>query len=386
MRKKILIISLLILCLGISIAQAAEFRKPSKKFGAVNTSKDEVFKNLYTAGNMVTIASKIEKDLAVAGNVLSIDGEIGDDLFAAGGTVLVKNTVGGSCRVVGGNIIISGKIKEDLFIAGGNILISNTASVDGDIFVAGGNVSIDAPVAGSIRAWTGNLVINNTVGGQVKADVDELTLGDNAQIKGNLVYKAPKEATISERAKILGETKFEKIEAAKKIAPTHKPKNLWGLLTIFFLMKVLVSLAAGLVLVYLFRNMTEPVVKDSLTKFWRSIGFGFSALILMPVAGFILLLTVIGAGLTGIMALAYILTVILSAAISQIIIGSWLIKIIRRAEEYTVAWPAVVIGVIVGYLLILIPFVGWFISFVFFLIAMGALYRFIYLLLIVKKA
>lgn len=367
----------------LSSVMAAEFRV-DKKWGNIFLDKDEKVKNLYTAGNMISIDGDIEKSLYAAGNIITVNGNVEGNVCVVGSTVVIRGNIGDSVHVGGGNILIEGKIEEDLFIGGGNITLSKSASVGGDLIIGGGTVDIEGPVAGNVLLGGGQVIINSKIGGQVKARVDELKLGPQAEITKNLVYKSPKEASIDEGAKILGGIDFTESKI-KKVGWFKSRGMLFGILTLGFLIKILMGIAAGLVLVYIFRNMTKRAIKESLAHFWANLGRGFAALILTPVAAIIILITVIGAWVAGLIGVAYILMIFLSLTLANIVFGSWLIKVVKKRDKYLVNWQAVVLGVIVLSIISLIPFVGWLVVFIFMLISLGALYRMVYQNVVLKK-
>jgi len=367
----------------LSSVMAAEFRA-DKKWGNIFLDKDEKVKNLYTVGNMVSIDSDIEKSLYVGGNVITVNGDIENNLCVGGSTIVIRGDVGDSVHAGGANILIESKIEEDLFIGGGNITISKSASIGGDLIIGGGTVDIQGSVAGNVLLGGGQVVINSKIGGQVDARVDELKLGPQAEITGKLVYKSPKEAFIDEGAKIFGGIDFTELKI-KKVSWSKSKGMLFGILTLGFLIKLLMMIAAGLVLVYIFRNMIKWAIKESLSHFWVNLGRGFAALILTPIAAIIILITVIGAWLAGLISLAYILMIFLSLTLANIVFGSWLIKVVKKRDKYLVNWQAVVLGVIVLNIISLIPFVGWLVVFTFMLISLGALYRMVYQNVVLKK-
>lgn len=363
----------LVISFFVSTAIAAEFRV-AKKGGNTAVDQDETVKNLYTAGNIVSINGDIEKSLYVVGNVISVNSDVEGTIHAGGGTIVIRGNVGDSIHAGGGSILIEGIVEEDVFIGGGNITISKTASIKGDLIIGGGTVDIQGPVAGNLYLGAGQAIINSKIGGQVKAKVDEFKLGSEAEIVGDLNYTSSEEAEMAEGAVVLGKIDF-KVREFKKIDIARSPKTLFGILTLAFLLKLLISIAAGLVLVYLFRDVTKQVVKESLTSFWGSLGRGFSALILIPVLCLILLITVIGIWIAGILASIYGLMMLLASALASVAFGSWLIKVIKKQSKYSIGWPAVVWGVISLKIIILIPYIGWLVGLVFMLISLGALYR-----------
>ncbi len=383
-KKAIYSVLILILFFSFSFALAAEFRVGTKEGASVTVDKGEKVKNLYAGGNMVSINGDVEKSLYAGGNIITINGNVEDSVNVGGGTIVIRGNVGDSVHAGGGNILIEGEIKEDLFLGGGNITITKSASIGGDLILGGGNVEINGPIAGDILLGGGNVTINSKIGGKVKASADELKLGPLAEIGGNLNYTSPKEVKMDEDARVLGEIKFNKRQI-KKLGLGEKTGTLFGILTLAFLIKVLMAIAAGLILIYLLKGVSEKVIRGGLTRFWKSLGFGFSALILTPIAALIILITVIGAWLSGLIMVAYILMLLLAGTLANVAFGSWLIKIVKKKEGYPINWQAVVIGVISLKIITLIPFVGWLVGLVFCLIALGALYRMIYQNLIIRK-
>lgn len=384
--KKIIYFIIGIVLVGsfcISSVMAAEFRT-DKKWGNISIDKGEKVKNLYTVGNMISINGDIEKSLYVGGNVIAVNGNVDGNVFAGGNTVIIRGNIGDSVHAGGSSIVIEGKIDEDLFIGGGNIIISKSASIGGDLFIGGGTVDIQGPVAGNVSLAGGQVIINSKIDGQIKAKVDELKLGPNAEISKNLVYSSSKEATIDEGAKILGEIEFKKTEV-KKLGAFKSRGMLFGILTLGFLIKILMGIIAGLVLIYVFRNMIERIVKESLTNFWANLGRGFATLILTPVAVIIILITIIGALLAGLIGITYVLMIFLSLILANITFGSWLIKVLKKRDKYLVNWQSVVLGVIVLNIIVSIPFVGWIVGLIFMLISLGAIYRIVYQDVVLKK-
>jgi len=363
----------LVMSFFVSTAIAAEFRT-AKKGGNIAVDQDETVKNLYTAGNIISINGDIEKSLHAVGNVISINGNVEGTICAGGSTIVIRGDVGDSIHAAGGSILIEGTIEEDVFLGGGNITISKTASINGDLIIGGGTVDIQGPVAGDLYLGAGQAIINSKIGGQVKAKVDELKLGSQAEIVGDLNYTSPEEAEMTEGAVVLGNIDF-KVSEFKKIGMAKNSKTLFGILTLAFLIKLLISIAAGLVLIYLFKDITKQVVKESLTSFWSSLGRGFSALILTPIVCLILLITVVGIWIAGMIGAVYGLMMILASALASVVFGSWLIKVVKKQSKYSIGWPAVVWGVIVLKIIVLIPFIGWLVGLVFMLISLGSLYR-----------
>lgn len=364
--KKFILASLFILLFSAIPAQAAKIIMPDQS-GNV-TIKEEGLKNVYTAGNMVAVDSFIDKDLVAAGNIVTINEDIADDLIIAGGTVLIKGRTGGSARVAGGNVIIEGAVNEDLVVAGGNI--SLISAINGDLIVAGGVVNIEGPVAGDVLIQGGSVTVNSNIKGNVKATVsNNLSLGHNAKLERNLIYRSPKEALIADGAEILGTMDYSIKEKM------YLPRQMS---IIYFIIKIVAAIIAGLVLIWLFHEFTNHVAQETLKTPWTSLGIGAAALILTPLLMILLLLSLIGSWISAILAVSYGLSILLSMILAPIFLGSFLLKWLLKKTEYPINWRAVVLGVLAMNLIILIPYIGWLLSFLLYLAAFGALYKLVY--------
>lgn len=146
----------------------------------------------------------------------------------------------------------------------------------------------------------------------------------------------------------------------------------------YVIIRILSSIIAGLVLIWLFREFTTHVVKESLENKVFSLGFGLAAFLLTPVLIIICLVTIIGTWLAGLLGVSYALSILLSIILAPIVIGSWLMKWIMKNTEYPINWQTVVIGTLVLNALILIPYIGWLLGVFFYLIPLGALYKLVY--------
>ncbi len=368
------IVLLSVLC--VSGVLAADFRT-DKRGGSVTVNQDESLSNLYTGGNIVLINSNIGKDLLVGGRAITVNGDVEDDLWAVGQSVMVNGSVGGSLRVGGSDIMISGPVKEDVIAGGSTVTIADTSLVGGDLFIAGGTILINGPVSGDVRFAGGEVIINSKLEGNVRGEASgRLVLGSQAEVVGNLKYTSPKELEIEEGGKVLSEIDF----TLKEAKPKRQKRFLGfgrmiGIFTLKFLIKIISLMVAGIVLVYLLRRNVKVIIEKSLTSFWSNLGIGFAALIATPIACIILLATVIGMWLAGLVFSAYIFMVMLASLLASISFGAWFLKVVRKTKDYKIDWLTVVVGVIVLNIIALIPFVGWLIWLAFMLIGLGVFYR-----------
>ncbi len=339
--------------------------------------KDEtVSGNLYTAGRNITIDGKVDGDLLTAGGNILINGAVRDDLIAAGGTINVIGQIGQDLRLAGGNIIVSSSVNGDLVAAGGTIELTSNSAVKGDVMIAGGAVVINGPVEGNITIKGGEVTINSEVKGKISVTASsKLTLGSRANIKSDLNYTSPKEAAIDSNAKIEGKLAYNPMpaKAGKKGA-----RGLLAVFTFLWLMKLVALVVTALIIFHFFRKETIQIADKSLQNFAKYLLRGFIFLFLVPIAIIILFITLFGIVLALLVLFAYLAILILSGIYSGVVFGGVLYKLLQRDLGAIVAWENIIVGVVVLMLVGIIPFIGWLIAFIFFLVALGSVTELIF--------
>lgn len=363
-----------------SIAAAALF-VPALAFGATFKSGTSVFfekgseiqDNIYAAGSNVSVGSVITGDVFAAGGSILLSETVSGDVAALGGTVTLLKEVKGDVRVIGGNTLIAGNVAGDVIVVGGSVVIPSDVTIGKDLLVFGGQVSLDGTVVGNTRIIGGTAVINGHINGNVYARIDDtITVNKNAMIGGTLEYSARKAEAlkIQEGASLAGEPVFKKREMPQPIKPQ---KFFAAAAGIFILIKLASFIVAALIVIKLFKAFSASVVEGSVRDPLRMLGYGFVALVTIPVASILLLITMIGVPLAGMSMLAYGLLTLLACTYAGIVVGAWGNKLIRKTEHAEITWQNAVAGVALLTIVKLIPFIGWIAGFFAFLVTFGSI-------------
>ena len=351
--NKVLVSLTVLLLVSPVLTFAAEFRAGQQPSF---TSGEKTGENLYMVGGTVVSAGSADKDLLVAGGTALVSGPVVGDLFVVGGNITVLSPVSGDMRVGGGNIMISGNILGDAVVGGGQIILSGK-SIGGDAAIAGGTVRMDTEVKGNVKIAGGEIYINAPVGGDADIKAEKLTLGPNADIKGNLKYQATKLVTIEEGGKVRGETVFTELkgrDGAKKSAGV-----ILGFFTFVLVAKFLMLLATALIVGLVFRRYSKELVEKATVNPLKELGRGVVTLIVLPILSIILLITIIGIPLGILGLLSFVMLFIYATIITPIFLGALVYKWISRKSDYVVNWKTILLGTVVYFLLGLIPFLGW---------------------------
>lgn len=363
---------------------------PLIAFGAFVTSGDSVSvdtlggirDNVYTAGGSVTITTPITGDVIGAGGTIQVLKDVSQDLALAGGSITVIGNTGGDVRVAGGNILINGDVAGDLIVVGGTITVSPDVSIGKDVIIAGGQITLDGDVLGDVEVSGGTANLNGHIRGKVKANIDDkLTIGERAVIDGGLEYRAQNAdvLVVTEGAVIKGETVFNEARIGTASLDRNMVRNMIvaivGALALFKLISLLVS---ALLLVWLFKKYSASVVENALGEPLKMLGRGFITLIAVPIAGVLLLATLIGAMFGVIAILLYIVLLIVSCIYAGVVAGVWLQRIVYKTNGIAITWKNVTVGVVVLTLISFIPIIGWAVRLFVVLITLGSIAEGVY--------
>jgi cytoskeletal protein CcmA (bactofilin family) len=320
--------------------------------------------NLYIGAGTITVAGTVNGDIVAGGGTVTVNGTINGDVLIGSGTMALNGAVNGDARVTGGNLSLTGTVSGDLTAAGGQVSIQSGGTVEGDLVAAGGTITVDGQISGDVRAATGDLRINGPVNGSVQAWVEDLTLGDQARITGDLVYRGPHELTKSSSAVVSG-----KIEYTKK-AFGAKAKYL-GAFGAGWMFNILATALAAIVLVLVLPGFSSAVVGRGVGSYGRELLVGFLILIVTPVAAALCLMSIIGA-LLGLFLLAvYGIALLMAGIYSGVLFGAWLFRLFKQSGIKP--WLSALVGVVVLHIILFVPFLGWIVGCLFFLIALGSL-------------
>lgn len=341
MEKKLLLLSVLFLILFALMPFSA---------GAVN--EEEYLKytssgNAFGGGDNLQIDQDIQGDLVLAGSVLEINGNVMDDFTGAGGELVINGDVSGNIMVIGGTIRVNGNVGGDMVVAGGQIFLSQDSTVEGDILLAGGEVTL-----------------NGVVNGDGSVSAGTLRTGENFEIKGDLELEAENyppdlEEDVGGNLNVTTTTQDQYAGGAE------------GFSILSFIVGLLAALALGFILIYTFPVfVTElaEVVKISTLKAGL---VGLLLLIFVPVLSIILLITFFGWSLSVLLILLLALAALIATVPVKLLAGAIVYDKIFKKEAGKMVYYLV--GAVIFAVIYEIPFLGSFVSFIAFLIGLGAI-------------
>ena len=325
-----------------------------------------ILDDTYVVAGNATIESEIFGDLYIIGGSVTINNNVHEDLVVIGGRVVVTGDVDGDLRVAGGQVAVYGNVGDDIIVAGGQIDLGKSSVVGGSLITGSGILTVDGEVKEDIRGGIGMLLLNGKVGRDVIVTIeDTMSISDTAVIEGDLKYSALLESTVQENV-VGGEILFNKFE---------RETILEDLTYIFFISKVLGLIGAlilALFLVFLIPKALMKSAKITKDNILKSFGVGLLTLISAFIVALILFVTIVGVS-AGLVILA-ILTVFMYFA--KIFVAVWLASYVfnfKKKVSHIKLFGMIALALVVYYLVGIIPFVGWVVNLILFMVGIGAI-------------
>jgi len=255
-------------------------------------------------------------------------------------------------------------------VAGGHVEVGSKAVIEGNLSVAGGNVVIRGPVKGYVQAAGGEVLIDSAIDGDVVAACGKLELGPNARIGGNLRYRAGEEMKRDPAAQVAGNV--ERLATRGRGITRSGVGRTWthGWFWTAGLVVLAVILSAAL------PAAARHVGGELRAHPWLALLVGFVALVCIPAAAVLVMLTIIGLPIGILVILLYLALLLVGYATTAVAIGDLALARARPAAASRVAWrmAAAALAVLVIALLGRIPFLGGFVVLLAIVIGVGALF------------
>lgn len=102
------------------------------------------------------------------------------------------------------SVDIDREISGDVVMTGAYVQLGPRAKIDGDAWLSGRHVALEGLVMGSVEIYGSRVVLNGTVKGDVLVFAQEMQLGPDAKIDGDLSYTLAQEPDVALQAIVAG--------------------------------------------------------------------------------------------------------------------------------------------------------------------------------------
>ncbi len=314
---------------------------------------DEVIDNFETV-----IEENINYDKAVNGSSV----QMGNNVSVKGSTRGVGITLGNTVKfngitdyaVIAGNTVdVDGTIANDGLISGNLINFSESFTANRDIFIFGNEITLDGTFDRDVVIYGSKVIINGNIKNNLTIKASNIEIKSTAIVAGVLKYN--KDATINNKSDNINQTELSAEFIYKNtftdtiIMTLH---SLAGLLIVYIV----------LVLVFpsLFEFISNKTQNLKVVDVLSLLGLGALILIVVPIIVILLITLIFGIPLSLLLLTSYIVVIYLSKMFVGYVVGNFIWnKYIKRDRNHLLVG---LLGISIIYVILLIPYLGDFVS------------------------
>lgn len=317
---------------------------------------ETVAESLVANAKTVRVDGVVEGDLAVLAERLVVRGEVRGNVYGVVRHLEVPGKVTGNLHALAETVRLDGEVEGSMYSASERLTIAQGAKVGRDATHAAEGASVEGQVGRDLTAAAQWLEVRGEVGGSVQAWAERVALLDSARVAGDvdavLGGEEEEDVEIAPGAVVGGEVRSRRHEGLRDRwldHYTHAAFYKWlGI-------RLVAAWVTGILLFGLVPRFYEVELAGT-GAFLRSLGVGVLAALATPLAVVLVALTVVGIPV----ALAGVALFVVSVYVSGILVASLLGLALTRPEE--MAWRsfglALLVGLVILYVAVSIPFVG----------------------------
>lgn len=295
------------------------------------------------------IAGTMENDLFLFSNksavtdaepAIKLSGEFLNDILVVADAVTLSGHVHDHARILARTITVDGSVSNTSVFIGETIRLSPKSQITGDTLVIAGTIEAHGRVTGDLILKGGAVTFSGTVDGDLDLTGTDIVLMPGAEIKGDFVYRSPKELILDRDIKLHG--------TMSRAAPLEPSKRsvLESLgLPVFH---ISAALLYGIVLMALLPRLSVNSSNILVKSIWKSLFTGFVVLSLMLTTAFFAFFTIAGIQLSMILLCACYILGYTGKIICGLAIGSMIFR--SPGNSFLSLMPRMALGVILLYL------------------------------------
>jgi cytoskeletal protein CcmA (bactofilin family) len=285
-----------------------------------------------------------------------ISGKVTGDVFVLGSQIDVTGKIERSFRAAAGNVILDGEVDGNVLVSGGSFTMGSKAHVKGNLSVYTGQFVNHGTVDGSMEFAGGTVAFGGKVGDDATITADAIAVESGARIDGDVTYSTRKPMDDELKAITGGSVTYdehavqEKKTRARREAKVVPSTFQIGKWIAFFV----ASFLFGCALLAVF-GAHEPTVSQAIaTDALRCTGIGFVT-ILVSFAVCLSAILIITIPFIAIYVIAYIIACYLAKIPVAVWVGR---RILDRPDRKGSAYRALLLGLLVLYVVFMIPVLG----------------------------
>jgi hypothetical protein len=339
------------LMLGVSLcaAEAIDFNNSNSLTVSTNTVTTN---ELWQSADLIDFQGTARQDLFLLADQLKLGGTFDDDVWGGAASAQFTGTSKGSVRLAAHkSATIDGQIGQNLIVAVPNlnnstIRISENSAVTGSAFCFGDNVIFEG-TANDLTIYANKITLGGEVTGDVLLVASDIIVMNKAKIGGDLNYISSKELLVHDSVQLGGEIKAVPLP----VKPGAGIKQRLITQCYFFVAALLVMLP--------FLNLCPTYIANAVALFrlkpWRCLLVGFASMFIVPLICATLCGSLIGLPLGLIIGCWYATLIYLSKIVFALIFGVIIFRW-KKVPSPRNTVTAAIVGLLLIYLLTIVPF------------------------------
>jgi hypothetical protein len=338
-------------------------------FGVVNAAnvrsgvsptvmKDEVINGtLYAGGTNVKVEGTVQGDIMCAGQTVTITGTVEGDVLCVAQEITITGHVEGSVRIMAQTTSLGGKIDGSATVAGMVATVGDDALIAHDLTLLTQQATVSGTISRDVTAIVGNFTTNAAINRDLDVTGRTITLDDKAKVAGDFRYVSPSDAQLVGGAHITGITDHrvpEENTSTSMVSPASYISTAFSSLVSFLLL--------GLALLYGAPRVTKAVALQMKRSPFGTLGAGLLGLFVPPFVAVLLMVTMFGLPLGATLLFAWLVSLLLGLVFAALRIGELITGKMGWQESWQ-QFAALGIGLLVLFVLSLLPYFGLLILF-----------------------
>ncbi len=311
------------------------------------TDEQIVDGDFYARGNVngsVVVSGDVNGDVYAFSQLNTVNSVVNGDVSLLGLFSQLHGSTSDDVRVAGYDVTIAGPVGGDVFVYAKNLTVLSTATISGDIFFFGLDATVNGKVGGSLYGEARSVRAGGNIDGNINMTVtDGLTLTDQATVSGDVRYTSVVPVSRAQSVIVEGEM------IQNSALPPFTNPTLIGFLLLMFLFTTLVFLLLA-------KQKLQTFTAATVAQFGLKTVVGLGSFV-----GSVLLIGVLyeidlGIWFAVVLGCALVFSTILSCALSGIMAGALLARLIGKDPTVNYWWSIIGSVTLIGFLFI--PFVG----------------------------
>jgi len=331
----------------------------------INTG-DSVTTDLFVSARYVELNAPVADDIYAACQEIVVNDEVGDDLLAFCQAVTVKGHVQDMVLGFAQKITIDNTVEGDVLAFGSEVHLTPNAHIKGSLLVGCGTLTIDGgKIEGGISGGSGQAYLNGAVNGKVSLNAGNIRFGDN--------YNAAGGTSITLHEPLKEEIKNSPADLEISVEPQ---KHFFQ--SGFFFWAFAAALVTGLFMITFFKDFSREISLFARTYALKNSGIGSLLLFMIPVIIIILLVLIITIPISLMFTAVYLFLLYISTIVSGLALGCYIMDKFRKNGRPSKLFLSLFIGLIIIFLIVETPYIGWIFSFAALVLGMGSFVMYFY--------